>query len=307
MSTSAASTATAVVVGESLVDVLGADRVPGGSPLNVAVGLARLGVPTTLLTQLGADADGDLIRAHAEASGVTVRAQPVPRTGTAVATVGDDGSADYAFDIAWTWDPRSGPAPAADLFHCGSLAAFLAPGAAGVDALLAEAADRGALTSFDPNIRPVLLPDAATVWERTRVVAARCDLVKLSDEDAAFLAPGAADPGAEVARALVGGRTRLVVVTQGPRGCLVATPGGVRPLPAGPPVEVADTVGAGDSFMAAMLTRVAARRAAGLPPIPDDDDLPALVAAADAAARVTVTRPGADPPWRDEVAGLPGW
>src|SRR5690606_40884320 len=86
MSTSAASTATAVVVGESLVDVLGADRVPGGSPLNVAVGLARLGVPTTLLTQLGADADGDLIRAHAEASGVTVRAQPVPRTGTAVAT-----------------------------------------------------------------------------------------------------------------------------------------------------------------------------------------------------------------------------
>src|SRR5690606_25358849 len=153
MSTSAASTATAVVVGESLVDVLGADRVPGGSPLNVAVGLARLGVPTTLLTQLGADADGDLVRAHAEASGVAVRAQPVPRTGTAVATVDDDGSADYAFDIAWTWDPRSGPAPAADLFHCGSLAAFLTPGAAGVDALLAEAADRGALTSFDPNIR----------------------------------------------------------------------------------------------------------------------------------------------------------
>lgn len=293
--------ARAVVVGESLVDVLGAARVPGGSPLNVAVGLSRLGVATTLVTELGDDDDGARIRAHAAASGVDVRASTVARTSTATAHIGADGAADYDFELGWTLAPDPDDVAGAELFHCGSIAAFLAPGAAGVDVLLDAAVASGAFTSFDPNVRPALLPDATATWARTREIAARCDLVKLSDEDAVFLAPaldgtdGAEDPVGRVARALLSGRTRLVVVTRGAHGCLAVGSEGELRVPAGPPLEVADTVGAGDSFMAALLAGVAAGS------LPGVSEAEALVRYADAAARITVTRTGADPPWRGEL------
>ncbi|MDP9820587.1 fructokinase [Nocardioides massiliensis] len=304
----------ALVVGEALVDVLGPhgrDRVPGGSPLNVAVGLSRLGVTTTLVTELAADADGERIRAHARASGVTVRADDARRTSTATVLLDADGVAGYTFDVAWSLAPDP-DRDAADLdkvglFHCGSIAAYLAPGAAGVDVLLEEAVARGAFTSFDPNIRAPFVGDPDAAWRRTQAVAARCDLVKLSDEDASFLAsalgvPG--DPVEAVARALLRGRTQLVVVTAGPRGCVVADRDGVRRFPGGPPVEVADTVGAGDSFMAALLAHVAGRLRRGASALPQPGnftELEDLVAYADAAARVTVTRAGADPPWHHEL------
>ncbi|MDP3967641.1 MAG: PfkB family carbohydrate kinase [Nocardioides sp.] len=303
-----------VVVGEALVDVVlrsdgGRHEAPGGSPLNVAVGLARLGVPTTLLTTLGDDAYGGLVRDHLAASGVQTVASPQSVTSTATARLDADGQATY--DFALSWDLPALPLPEAALFHCGSLAAFLAPGSATVDALLDQAVARGMVTTFDPNVRADLLGSPAATWARTRAVAARCDLVKLSDEDARHLAAGlpaedrTEDPVRDVASALRGGRTQVVVVTEGSRGPYAhGRAEGVRLRP-GPEVPVADTVGAGDSFMAALLAVLAGRRSEGLDALPPDEELGGLLAAADAAARVTVTRPGADPPWRHELPA--GW
>jgi len=303
----------AVVVGEALVDVLIDDgverRAPGGSPLNVAIGLSRLGVPARLVTQLGDDPDGDLVRAHLAASDVTVEAAPQPTTSVAEARIGADGAATYDFAVAWELPSTSlGPCT---LFHCGSIAAYLPPGAGSVDDLLDQAVAAGAFTSFDPNIRPAFLADPEAAWARTRELAARCDLVKLSDEDAAYLAPAlGADPTDVdgVADALLAGaRTRAVVVTEGGRGPFARSrsrPDLVVRVADGGPVRVADTVGAGDSFMAALLAVVALRLERRLPPL-DDDALGAHLSAADAAARVTVGRPGADPPWRRELD--PAW
>lgn len=299
-----------VVVGEALVDIVlrpdgGRHEAPGGSPMNVAVGLARLGVPTTLLTTLGDDPYGGLVRDHLAESGVGVVSSPQAATSTATARLDADGQAVY--DFALTWDLPPLPLPEAALLHCGSLAAFLAPGSATVDALLEQAGARGMVTTFDPNIRPELLGSPEAAWARTRAVAARCDLVKLSDEDARHLAAGlptenrTGDPVHDVASALRGGRTQVVVVTEGDRGPFAhGRTEGVR-LPAGPEVPVADTVGAGDSFMAALLAVLATRQTKGLAALPPDEELDGLLAVADAAARITVTRSGADPPWREEL------
>ena len=145
-----------LVVGEALVDVLvdvegvRTER-PGGSPANVAVGLHRLGRRVQLLTALGEDEHAELLREHL--SGVELLTAPLPRTGTAVATLDEVGSASYAFDIAWDLgDVIIGPLPR--WLHVGSLATVLPPGADVVLALARRAGAEGASVSFDPNCRP---------------------------------------------------------------------------------------------------------------------------------------------------------
>jgi fructokinase len=273
---------TVLVVGESLVDVVSrpdgtiVER-PGGSPANVAVALARLGLDVQLLTALGDDPHGQLVRAHVEASGVAVLAAPLARTAVALAELDATGAATYRFDLSW--DLAGAPAPAApNWLHVGSLGTVLAPGADQVAALVAR--HRGScLISFDPNCRPLLTgqPDLPAV----EALVAQCDVVKLSDEDADFLLPGL--PLEDVLRRWRGLGPRLVVVTRGPDSALALTDELVEvPVPDGAPVI--DTVGAGDTFMAGLI----ATRGTSL-------DLAA------AAARITVSRVGADPPWKHEV------
>lgn len=274
---------TVLVVGEALVDVVTrADgtvvEVPGGSPANVAVALARLGVDVQLLTALGDDPHGDLVRQHVEASGVVVVAARLPRTAVARATLDASGAATYVFEIAWDIGEVQSHA-AADWVHIGSIATVLQPGADQIAALVA--AHRGSCPiSFDPNCRPLLTPEPDLA--RVEALVAQCDVVKLSDEDAAFLLPGV--PLEEVLRRWRALGPRLVVVTRGAAGALALTDELVEvPVPPGPPVV--DTVGAGDTFMAGLI----ATRGTSL-------DL------ASAAARITVSRVGADPPWRAELA-----
>ncbi len=289
-----------VVVGEALVDLVvsssGGSPSPGGSPLNVAVGLARLGVDTLLMTEIGDDAHGRLLLDHVRASGVAVdSASVVPglRTSSATATLDEHGAASYSFDLRWTLGPRTLP-PDAEALHVGSLGAALRPGRDHVVDLLAQARGAGLLVSFDPNARPSLTPDAERAWQDVRDVAADADLVKLSDEDLDFLQPGATP--ADVADLLIGDCTRLVVVTSGGSSAFAASPLGQVEVSARP-VDVVDTVGAGDSFMAALLAIAVRHGLDGL----DGSRLEGYVRAAHEAAAVTVSRRGADPPRRTEL------
>jgi fructokinase len=298
-----------LVVGEALVDVVRDDdgsevAHPGGSPLNVAIGVSRLGFEVSLHSDFGADAHGVAIAWHLESAGVSVTPGTVrdAETSVALARIAGDGSAEYSFAI--TWDPAPfDPEPGAFCaVHAGSIGAALEPGADAVEALLRRMRP-DAIVSFDPNIRPALQGEHAMALERVERLVALADLVKASDEDVAWLYPDAA-----LAQVLERWRSlgaALVVVTRGADGADALAASGPVHVAARPgPVE--DTIGAGDSFMAGLIAALgdlrlldAARR----------DDLRALSAAevervvtfGARCAAITVSRPGADPPTRDEV------
>lgn len=292
-----------VVVGEALVDIVNpvagpVRQSPGGSPLNVAVGLSRLDVPTLLLTELGDDEHGRAVADHVHASGVLLHeASVVPGspTSTATATLDESGAATYSFDLHWTLEHDE--LPEARALHVGSLGASLRPGREAVLRLLDGAVGRGIPVSFDPNARPALTPDAAQAWRDAKEVAARADLVKMSDEDLAFLRPDA--DARTVADELLAAGTRVVVLTHGGGGAVGYTSDGAVEV-SSRRTPVADTVGAGDSFMAALLAVSVAHEH-------PEQQLEAWLSAAHQAAAVTVSRPGADPPWRRELPeGWPG-
>lgn len=244
----------ASVIGESLVDIVadaaGRSTVhPGGSPLNVAVGLARLELDTTLVTRFGEDEYGALIRRHLEDSGVTVTPESsrAARTSSAQATLDAEGTASYTFDIVW--DPELPAMTNPPAVHTGSIATFLSPGAEVVAEYLASLPE-DTLVTFDPNARPSLAPSRETVLDSVVRIAARAHVVKMSDEDAAWLHPGESLP--EVVARYLGAGPDLVVVTRGGDGCTVATQDRVTDLPS-ERVDVVDTIGAGDAFMSGLL------------------------------------------------------
>ena len=293
---------TVLVIGEALVDVVTRDgHAPqphaGGSPFNVAVGLARLDVPTRLAAQIGPDPYGDLLREHLHYSDVQLDAlEPAPeRTSTAQALLAADGSASYTFDLSWS--PATLPDPADfEAVHVGSLATAIEPGASLVAGLVLSADAVGVPVSYDPNVRLTVEPDPA-VWRRVfATIAPHASIVKLSDEDAATLFPG--EDLRELACRLAADRA-IVAITLGGDGSLVAAG---TDLVAVPPadVRVVDTIGAGDSFMAAMLSWCAMYdwpRAGEL----DATELTDLAMYASSAAAITCSRPGADPPTTREL------
>ncbi len=294
-----------VVAGEALVDIVvppGGDphEAPGGSPMNVAVGLSRLGLRTLLMTDLGDDDRGSRVREHLHGSGVTLDDRSVvagSSTSTATAHLDLAGAATYDFDLHWVLGPRSFPAGARAL-HVGSLGTSLRPGRAHVVDLVDQAFHAEALVTFDPNARPRLAPDAGQAWRDAAEVAALAHLVKLSDEDLEFLRPGITAP--RIAEELLAGTTDLVVVTAGGRGATAFSAVGTVEVRSRDGAVV-DTVGAGDSFMAAL---VAIALEHGL----DDlavERMRGYLEAAHEVAAVTVSRRGADPPTRAELA--PGW
>lgn len=311
-----------VVVGEALVDLVGqrGGRTlaahPGGSPANVALGLARLGNPVTLKTRLGRDALGAMIRDHLEASGVVVDAGPdddAVATSLAIATLAA-GIASYDFRIAWDV-PSLVPLPVETrCLHTGSLATVLAPGDANVLDLLEREHERGRVTvSYDPNVRPALMGEHATARLAVERLVALSDVVKVSDEDLRWLYPDRPYEG--VAGAWLESGPALVVVTRGDAG-VYAVSRSVELHRAAIAVDLVDTVGAGDSFTSGLLDGLrradligAARRDA-LAAI-DDATLDDVVDEAARIAAITCSRPGADPPTRAQldgvsVAGRPG-
>ncbi|WP_134738190.1 carbohydrate kinase [Nocardioides sp. 503] len=282
----------ALVVGESLVDVVlepdgSRTERPGGSAANVAVALARLGRPVRFATAFADDERGRAIASHLARDGVELAtdAYAVARTSSAEATIAADGSASYVFDLEWRLNPLGEELP---LFvHVCSIGAVLEPGADDVLAIL----DRieGATVSYDINARPAITGTGPELVARVERVVAAAHLVKASDEDLAALYP-ALTLGQAVQHLLELG-PRAVAVTLGGEGATWRDADGVVEVTA-PEVDVADTIGAGDTFSAAMIDALWER----------PDRAPAEVLAhAVRAAAVTVSRPGADPPYHREL------
>ncbi|SEH57103.1 MULTISPECIES: carbohydrate kinase [unclassified Leifsonia] len=288
-----------LVAGEALTDVIRAGQNetehPGGSPANVALGLARLDTATRFLTALGRDQRGARIASWLGAAGVEILPESwsLTQTSIAQATIGRDGAAEYAFDIDWRL-PSPVRVPAVHHLHIGSISAFLDPGADQIEHLVQDMPAQ-ATVSFDPNVRPDLIGDPEAARTRFHRLAARADIVKLSDEDAAYLYPGTAPDAVAVALAEQGG---IGALTMGAAGSLLAAGNHlvhIEPIP----TIVADTIGAGDSYMAAMLHQLLT--AGHHPHAITPSQLREVGEFAARAAAITVSRSGAQPPTASEL------
>ncbi|MGH3893384.1 MAG: carbohydrate kinase family protein, partial [Rhodococcus qingshengii] len=288
---------------EGLVDLVpvGENFSPklGGGPFNVAIALGRLGSDVGFVSRLSTDAFGDRMIDSLAASNVDttgVERGPEPTT-LAVVNLAADGGARYSFYLEGTADRQFAlpKLPSARAFSFGTLSLVLEPGASAYEALLHEAHARGRLTMVDPNIRPAVISDPDAYRRRFRSWLPAIDILKVSDDDAKWL--GSVD-GAEWLHEGVG----AVLLTRGGDGLRLITEELDVSVPA-PAVDVADTIGAGDTVHGALLAyldRHDALDAAVVRGFSEADWSAALTFAARAAA-VTVSRPGADPPWSREL------
>lgn len=305
-----------LVLGEALIDIVrhvdGSEREHvGGSPLNVAVGLARLGHEVTLSTYIGRDPHGSTIEAHLAADRVPMTdiSRTAARTSTATATLDENGSATYDFAIEWDIPPVT---VSADHLHTGSIAAVMHPGASQVEAAMHAARAHATTVSYDPNARPTLMGDPHDVRAQMEQLIGLSDVVKASDEDIRWLY-GEGTPLAEVLTLWGRLGPALVVATRGADGALVHVPAAADDVL---PIEersvgVIDTVGAGDSFMSGLLSGLLDAGLLGGPDARERlrraghaDIRPALERAVETSA-ITVSRAGAQPPTRADLAATP--
>jgi fructokinase len=289
-----------LVIGEALIDIVESDEHVGGSPLNVAVGLGRLGRDVDFLTYIADDASGQRITKYLDSAGVQLvsESRTAERTATARSTIAEDGSADYVFDLDWR---LSGTPPVAPpLFvHTGSIAAVQDPGCLAVAALV-DTYRVSATVTFDPNVRPSLIADRELAIARIEHLIERSDIVKVSEEDLRWIDP--ARPPERIAQTWLGLGPAIVAVTMADRGAVAFCAAGVARVPTRA-ARVIDTVGAGDAFTVGLLDalwesgllggdRRPELRGIGL------DALTAALEAASLVSAVTVARAGADLPDR---------
>ena len=307
---------TFAVVGEALIDLVDpADGTPalahpGGSPLNVAVGLARLGQRARFAGRFSRDPFGTLLRNHASRAGVDLSHAVVDpdRPSTIASVYLDEGVAEYHFyvektaDFFWTRPELTVSISDADVVHYGSLTSWLPPGDRVVAELIAEVWATGrVLISYDPNVRPTLQTDVERARQQVETAVGTAHVVKASSEDLAYLYGDR--PLDDIAAEWQAWGPRLVVITRGGDGSVVYL-AGAEPFPQ--PIHrlpLVDTVGAGDSFMSGLLdglarTGLAAPQGlatASREQIADIVDRAALISA------ITCSRAGANPPTAAEV------
>jgi fructokinase len=304
-----------LISGEALIDLIpdpiksnAYDAVLGGSPYNVAIGLARLGSQTAFVSRISADGNGEALAAALAAAGVDLGflardARPTTlafvmrgtaKTGSRYSFYLDG----TAYDGPWPF-PKEWPKGAQHL-HVGSFSAVERHGEAVVEAM--RLAGLRATVSFDPNIRPFVTPDREAVGRLVERQAALARIVKASEEDLEWLYP--ARPIEDSLADWTRSGPRFCVATLGERGAL-AILGKERVEVAAPRVEVVDTVGAGDSFMSALLSAMDRDHSLGAEaPAPSRAELERWLRFAATASAITCTRKGSDPPTRAEVEAL---
>ena len=299
-----------VVCGEALIDmVLNADGTrrpaPGGGPFNTARALARLGVPTAFLGHFSQDQLGHLLADQLKSDGASLAlasfgSEP---TTVAVANVSKDGLVEYEFVIKGTSAPNltremvPGELPSdVNALHLGTLGLVLQPMASSLTEMV-QRENGSRLVMLDPNIRPVLATDPE-YRPRLHSLIAESTIVKASAEDLAWLYPDL-DYRSAAERILEAG-VRLVLVTLGAAGAYGATRN-ARLSVSPPPVQVVDTIGAGDAFGAAALAWLHDRDALDPKLSLSERDVHSLLEFSCLAASLTCTHAGAEPPWRFEM------
>lgn len=315
------------VIGENIVDLVPETGDPaayrafiGGSPANIAVAAARLGSPTALAARVSRDVFGFRVLDRLRADSISDRfvVEAAESSSLAVVTFDAERRASYDFWLNgtadWQWTTNELPSLAdtdVDTVHIGSLAAFIEPGASAIEQWVARERERGQVTiSLDPNIRPSIVagPDGDLTEARARVerLVDLAHVVKASDEDIAHLYPGLSV--SDAAESWLKRGPSLVVITQGAEGAFALSGAGAVSVSA-PKIDLADTVGAGDTFAGALLHGLRASgltgpsTAAALSAI-DEDDLRPLVTLAVVAAALNCTRPGANPPTAAEIGNF---
>ncbi len=279
----------------------------GGSCLNVAVALSRLGAPTGFIGGVSSDLFGEMIASHLAKAGVDLQLVTRSSDETTLAFVKLDGAdARYAFydehsaARRWTYDAGALTDASVEALHIGSVTLINEPSASNYELLVGDLRER-AVISFDPNCRPTLVHDPAMYRMRMERLAAMSHIVRFSEEDFAFLYPNTGET--EVASELLEGSTRVVLISRGANGSSAFVRDGKLDLPAQDDIKIVDTIGAGDTFQAGFL--YALRSASLLSPtklqrITGEQVLSAMTFAAKAAA-VTCTRSGCNPPTASDL------
>ena len=276
----------------------------GGAPFNTARACGRLGAPVAFVGAISTDRFGTMLASQLEADKVSTDLLPrvtMPTT-LAAAELDERGTASYRFYIEGTSAPALLETPDVTpmVLFTGGLGLVLHPMAETVERMVAEAPD-GCLVMVDVNCRPLIIPDRESYLRSVDRVIAGADLVKVSDEDLAYIAPGV-DP-IDTARALLDLGPSAVLVTAGGGAVHVLTADGDATIPV-QRVEVVDTIGAGDSFGAGFLCwwLESGNTVGDLASI---GHLVPAVRAATVVAGIVCGRRGADPPWRRQLP--PTW
>lgn len=305
-----------LVCGEALMDVFAAgetatgmtlDARVGGSPFNVAVGLARMGQPVSLLSSISRGFLGDRLMQALTSEGVqtgTVQRSDHPTT---LSLVGLDANQipSYAFygdgaaDRQLTPQALSAIPASVRVLHFASYATVVEPIASTLRALVEQERTR-CLVSFDPNVRLNVQPIASVWREHLQWMLPRCHLLKISDEDLGLLSPET--PVEHFAAQALAQGVKLLVVTRGARGATAWTQTATAHV-ASLPVSVLDTVGAGDTFQAALLTWLAEKALLGASDLDTltNSQLESALAFSARAAALTCSRRGANLPRRNEL------
>ncbi len=304
------------VIGECLVDVVESETSApkahvGGSPLNVAVGLARLNHQVVFAGRHGGDDYGRMIARALRAQGISavLEADDLP-TSVATATLDPTGQASYEFALDWVLpeaqdliEKLQQAAGTIEHVHSGSLATLIEPGAGVVKSVLQELRQTATI-SYDPNYRPTLVPNREEARNRVEELVRLADVVQASTDDLELLYPER--PVEETMEFWLQLGPALVTVTRGASGAMALARSGFAEQQAFP-TDVADTVGAGDSFMSATLSTLrqqgllGAEQRTPLQQISKHDVAQVLHTAAQAAA-ITSSRYGAQPPMAEELS-----
>lgn len=296
------------VAGEVLIDLIphrDGERlaVVGGGPANTAKALARLGLDTYFIDGMSTNHYGQQAKAEFDGDGVKLdyvkfSDQPMclatvtlDQSGSASYEFFIDGTATFDFNREWLPNPSIGNP---SVFHIGTLVPLVEPGAS-VLFEWAQEINQYAPIVFDPNVRPSVLSDRARYESIVKKWAAISNLVKVSEDDIAWLYPGR--PQADVADEWLSMGVDLVVITLGSEGIMGITRN-ERVLVPAEKVTVADTVGAGDTVGAILVEGVVKYGVAGLV----GDTLKSVLSRAAAAAAITCSRPGAQPPYLHEMS-----